>query len=765
MAAKKVSIQDVGMLAAGFLLSRVFIISELAPFGASFTAAAWCKGISPYYALAGCLLGSVTLIPDAPYAAMVTAVLISAAGILFSLIKRRMKKWFMSLTLMLCCMAPTFIFREAALYEAVLGSLEIVLSVMMFFIYCTALGFLQKYRDRSVMSDEEMLCVGLGLCVMALGAGEINVLVFSLSNTFAVLLCLCLAYICGPGIGAAVGATMGFALTLTGGRDALFISSMALCAMLAGVFRTFKKIGVIAGFALTALLLSIYLTGFTRAVIPYADIGLASGLLLLMPKRLLNFLGGIMDAATRRSVEQKHYMRRLRDMGAGKLAQVSQIFRQMAYAFSTRPAAGEEHEGAYRLLDTAYRRTCSQCPLIVPCWNIDAKKAGDAAKKLIVEYQKNGSIGEKDCPDFLSGCISKRSLCRALNDSVCSLISKAHEKDHLDECRTLIGQQLCGVAGIMNELSRRFNADTMFKDEIEEEMRQRLDEEGARVREVVVQQNVAGKLEAHVVARSCGGKGLCSEGMTKAVSSASGKKMRLIETGCTRKKQKCVLCFEEVKALEIEIGTASRPAEGTKVCGDSYKTAPFSEGKFLICLGDGMGNGCKARDASESTVALIESFCKAGFDEDTAFAAINKLLLFKGGEEVYSTVDLCTVDLVESQCDFVKIGASPSYIKKKDSLDCVLAATLPIGIVEQIKPLNIKKTLSPGDCIIMMSDGVHDCLAQDSSIADSLSRATESTKNAKEAAQKILALALAHPGGGRDDMTVIVGRLKGAGMA
>lgn len=756
--ARIISIRDVGIFASALLLSRVFLLGELAPFGTAFVAAAWFTGISPFYALAGCLLGTITLLPAAPYAAMVSSGLVTLVAFLLTFAKRRLKKWFMILIVCLCTMAPMLFFRQPNIYETVMGALELLICAVMFVVFSTALNYLQRYKSNTILSEEQMLCMALGLCVMALGTGEVMIWQFNLSNIFAILLVLCFASICGAGLGAAAGATMGFALTLTGSREALFVGAMAVCAMMAGVFRPFKKIGILIAFELTNFLLSMHMKGFATPVIPHLDVAAAALIFLFFPRKWLTALGSMMDGAMRRAFEQRHFMNRLKDTVATKISQVSMIFRQMAYAFGTKSPMEKVDDDRMSILETTAHRQCMKCGLVGKCWNIDAEKGKEAADRLMERYQKRGILFESDCPEFLSDCISKRALSAAFNASLAEYEMEGKERNRLEECRQLVGQQLYGVSGVLVELSKKFDAEMKLKDEMEKELRESLEQQGIKLREAFVMQSASGKLETHLVAKPCGGKGACRDTMERAVSLATGKRMKLVTGGCTAKAKRCTLAFEEARALEIEVGVATRPAESGMVCGDSYRAASCGEGKYLICLGDGMGNGQKAKEASEATVSLIESFCKAGFDMDTAFKAINQLLIFRGKDEVYSTVDLCMVDLVDSLCHFTKIGAAPSYIIEKDKVEAATSETLPLGIVDHVEPVDIEKTLHAGDSILMVSDGVHDRLPQENT-CDWLAKAMDGGKNAREKAQKILTQALNIPGKETDDMTVIVARL------
>ena len=102
---------------------------------------------------------------------------------------------------------------------------------------------------------------------------------------------------------------------------------------------------------------------------------------------------------------------------------------------------------------------------------------------------------------------------------------------------------------------------------------------------------------------------------------------------------------------------------------------------------------------------------------------------------------------------FTKIGAEPSYIIREAACDGI-SGSLPIGIVDEVRPVSIHKTLEPDDLIVAMSDGVSAAVGDDAAgwFADI------PQTDAQTVAEAILQKARG-PDPPRDDMTVIVGRV------
>ena len=106
----------------------------------------------------------------------------------------------------------------------------------------------------------------------------------------------------------------------------------------------------------------------------------------------------------------------------------------------------------------------------------------------------------------------------------------------------------------------------------------------------------------------------------------------------------------------------------------------------------------------------------------------------------------------------IKIGGATSFIKRKKQVDMICDGTLPAGADVHMEVESVKKELDHGDFLVMVTDGVIECLHvrnPKETLADII--ATIQTDNAGVLAEKILEQVLNCTGGhAMDDMTVLV---------
>ena len=216
--------------------------------------------------------------------------------------------------------------------------------------------------------------------------------------------------------------------------------------------------------------------------------------------------------------------------------------------------------------------------------------------------------------------------------------------------------------------------------------------------------------------------------------------------------------FMEEPSYHLLTGFAKAVKEGEKVSGDNYSFYEADTGKLVVVLSDGMGSGEKACRDSNRVIEMVERLLEAGFSKEAAAQMINGALAAAGQEAYMSTLDICSMDLYTGECEFLKVGAACTYIKRGQLVDRLSAQNLPLGVFQQIEPEVMSRTLQSGDYVIMLSDGILDALSRglgEEVMPEIIGRMDYTNPN--EIANQILTYAIRQSKGQiRDDMTVLV---------
>ena len=211
-------------------------------------------------------------------------------------------------------------------------------------------------------------------------------------------------------------------------------------------------------------------------------------------------------------------------------------------------------------------------------------------------------------------------------------------------------------------------------------------------------------------------------------------------------------------SYQMLYGVARITREEEKVSGDNFICRQEDEGKFVMCLSDGMGSGMDACRESEIVVELLEQFLESGFSQETAARMVNSALVLKGRDGMFSTVDICAVDLYTGICNFLKAGAAATFIRRDHWVEAISSESLAAGLMQQIEFDTTSRKLYHGDYLIMMTDGVLDALPvnrEEDTMKEIIMDIQE--ESPREVSRGILERVLAYSDyRARDDMTVLV---------
>lgn len=165
---------------------------------------------------------------------------------------------------------------------------------------------------------------------------------------------------------------------------------------------------------------------------------------------------------------------------------------------------------------------------------------------------------------------------------------------------------------------------------------------------------------------------------------------------------------EECTDVIYSVSTAvAQRADGEgAVSGDSFLEFDSETGRHYVILCDGMGSGRRAYRESKMTAELLREFLRTGFLKDKAVSMLNSALAIKGDDESFSTVDLFEFDECSGDAEFLKIGSAQSFIRHREEVETLSSASLPVGIVEDVRTVTISRRLSAGDVVVMVSDGI-----------------------------------------------------------
>ncbi len=284
-----------------------------------------------------------------------------------------------------------------------------------------------------------------------------------------------------------------------------------------------------------------------------------------------------------------------------------------------------------------------------------------------------------------------------------------HWKRQIYDSRQLVAEQLSGVSQVMEDLAREIQREGQAMYKQEEQIREALEKMGLSIHSIDIVSLDHGNVEIEIVHAYTRGFDECRKIIAPLLSDILGEHIAVMnEIHHGGREGLATVTFGSAKAFEITTGVAGTAKGGDMLSGDSFSAKELGNGTFAVAISDGMGNGERARLESSTALNILEQLLQSGMEETLAIKSVNSILMLRSPDEVYATVDMALIDQYTARTTFMKIGSSPSFIKRGSEVIPVTASNLPIGIIQDIEVDLVSVQLYPGDTLIMMTDGIYD---------------------------------------------------------
>lgn len=639
--------------------------------------------------------------------------------------------------------APMFAFISPTVESVLLTAATVVgnvftANVAVIMLYAVSVRGL-RYR----LSPQEVASVMLFAAALSLSLVRINIFGFPLLPLAAVPV-IALSLFGGGIFPLVTGAVIG-AGAAVGALDMAFVGVYFLMGCGAAV--GFRHPVFAALFTFGTFALGLFLQGLISQYLYLVSAGVGTVVYVASYKFAAPSLSAV-AAVQRKEQGGRFLINRTRLDVAQKLNNLSTVFSDMESTLKedAEPAISG---GSVRAVEGVRRDTCERCARRPEC---EAALGGDTSvvvSELVEAAERRGKATILDTTPFLS------SRCGNINimiDSVNRWVERVRNRDDAERkqrgMEDMLSRQMGSVSGILENLRKDVEQPVSYDMRLERKLIDELQYRDVRAVEAIVYKERDGLCLTLIVASGDENKPQLLDTVNKVlgVRMCENRRVQTIKGNVT-------LNFIKEPQYSVVYGSYGVPKDGA-VSGDVSDAVSLGRGKVMIILSDGMGSGKKANRNSLLAVRMIEGFYKAGFSHEAVTDAASGLLTLRGGEE-FNAVDLAVVDLETAETDFIKLGGREGYVLSGDTVEEVPCGSLPIGIVEDVTPRIVRRTLVDGDVFVMMSDGVADIMDNEKVTAVLTS---ENTLNPNLIAKDLVSNALAL-GGHEDDMSCVVGRI------
>ena len=726
-----------------------FALPRREPLSFALLYAALACGLDPLLSAAGYLLASSAALSwMAVLSAAVQAVLLAGGCLLFRRIRRKMT-WEKYALLVLAQLPFVFLFPHAgyalplsALWQKVLLALLTMALALLFQGGLSAL-LLRAFRCRLTAAQ----LTEVSLLWLFLGAGMCSSLGEPVFYAVSLTVLLLATQLLKNAAAVPLGVVLSLPLCLAHAEllpMATFAACACVCLLLTPYGRIASALSLLLCFPAAMALEGLYAESPARIAFTLAACLLAVILTIALPEKLYRRAKHTLLFYRERSLPRIAINRNRRAVGE-RLFEVSSLFREIETAFSQEDA---RRNTAAALAEELRYTLCADCAGRQRC---EKEGVFAAMDRLVSVGAVKGQVSLVDLPsDLGTKCGNAAGMLFACNRLLAQYQGTVREEESARESRKILAEQAHGVSEILRDIALEQSEECVFA-EGESALAGALAQAGILSSEIFVYGEGSSITVSLTLAQSVNAKKLCA-----VASAALGVPLSLAEKIVLSPTSACFVLRRRPE-FDAAFGVATRPKEGESRSGDTYSVLKIDERRFLVALSDGMGSGAEARDVSDRTLTLLESFYKAKMPSETVLSTVNRLISYSG-EEMFSCLDLAAVDLDTGDADIVKIGSPVGFILAPEELRVLEGESLPLGMLEAVHPATLRAQLHAGDFMLFMSDGVTQAFGSSAELYTYLSALKPI--NPQSLAEEILKKALSrYQGRAEDDMTVLAVKL------
>ncbi|MBM7555140.1 stage II sporulation protein E [Thalassobacillus pellis] len=756
------------LMIIALLLGRAVILSSISPFVIALIASVWWLRRDRVPAV---ILFAV--IGASTYGWMQTG-FVFVSMLTFLLLAFIVHTWnehqkILPLMALLACVIPRAIaltFMDAwQPYEALLMTAEGVLSAMLVLIFMQSVPLLSPKRYKASLKNEEIVCMIILLASVLTGTIGWQIQDISLEQIFSRYLVLFLAYIGGAAIGSTVGVVTGLIMSLANVANLYQMSLLAFSGLLGGLLKEGRKIGVSLGLVVGTLLIGVYGGGISGLSPSLIETVLAIGLFMLTPEGYIRKLSRFIPGTQEHSQEQEQYLQKVRDVTAVRVEKFSDVFQALSKSFNfmdnTDEGDEEQREKDY-FLSHVTEKTCQSCFKKERCWARQFDETYGVLTDLMTDLDTQDEPSRAVRKNLEQYCVKPQKMIDTMKYELSFYHANQQLKKQVMESRRFVADQLRGVSEVMGDFAKEIAKERENHENQEQEITYALNQLGLEIETLDIYTLDSGNIDIDLsfYVKNYHGEGpkliapLLSDILQETVV-VTKEDIAPFPNGY------CELSFQSAKRFTIEPGVAHAAKDGGFISGDSYSMIELGAGKYALAISDGMGNGLRAHEESMETLRLLQQILQSGIPEQVAIKSINSILALRTTDEIFSTLDLAVIDLQDAAAKFIKIGSTPSYIKRGAQMLKIESSNLPIGIIQDVDVEIVNEHLQAGDLLIMMSDGILEGPKHVENIEAWLKRKIREmeTNEPQAVADLILEEVIRTRGSIQDDMTVLVARI------
>lgn len=682
--------------AAGFIFSGGNVLNCLYPFLPAFLSAAPLSFGIP--ALIGGMIGCLIL---SPLEVSVFYIVICAN---IMLVKFLIKLFFKKENIIINCsvafcvsvLRTVGILFSSSVYipDAILGISESFMTAGFCYFFSIAINLYLSVKDKNehIFTDMD----GLSLLVSALSLIiSLNAFSFEgvhIGTVVSVILILSFAFVNSETY-LLISVAVAFALSINNLSSLAFFAILPVSILLISPVRRLGKYAFSLTFVITSVFLSTLLNFDYSMLSLFLEAVIGSVLFAAIPlseiKKLSSLSSGDKDTP-------------LKSILTEKLKNASSSMDLLADALEAlcpkKNIYTEIQNG--EIISEVSGKLCKNCRLSATCWGVKFNDTADLFNKAVNSLKVDKPF--KTPTFFINACHNHKQILSEISDTFSRKKENKKQEGALLHVKNAVSESYRSLSFLLDEFSKEI------------EIIYREDKKGA-----VLLKNTLNSMSIKPLSYSAitlnGGKTVYEFLLKKPISDEISAEIIKNISAIRREKYSLpvlistengyLYSFSECENYFFSYSELYLSKKDDEVSGDKITLFSSKDGFQYLLLCDGMGSGkYAAREAEIASLSIKELIC-GGLTHRAAVNTVGTMLLSQEDNETSCAIDMLKIDKYTAEGTFFKAGSAASLVRRDGRVSEISSNSMPIGIIGEIDYSETKLYFSPGDIILMLSDG------------------------------------------------------------
>ena len=611
------------------------------------------------------------------------------------------KKYITLMKLGVACLASNLI--TCLIFKKLLvdGIAHFLLVLALYPVFTAGMTMLLNISKKIIFSKEEIISLGVLVTFALMPFSGINILGFNFVNVALIVMIVTLGWKNDWMMGIASGVIIGLVYAILNPNiNSLIITSFTFSGLIAGILSRANKWVVAVLFVIGNMILSSLYGKDINIFVRLAEMLVASGIIVALPRKVIVRLEDMFGSFTGLGKGYENLL------GAGsdakdRLNAISEVFDNLSHMTTTvtDETVAETKEVVKKYLVDYKKNECIRCPNKFNCVNEELEAVSE---HIANSLENDGYITSVMLP---VDCEKQEQIMKNITDMYNNVKLMRFVKQKENEANAKLAEEYKAISSFIKNIARNeeqpVKHDTHEQKRIREELKylgyvvyedtftkgENVDTMYEFITDIIIDINKAKKEIQKVVSDAVGTK--MSIKLVLNSSKTERSRIKLLPTS-----------RYVVKATVKQIRKAD-----SSVSGDSYIVTELKDNNKVIAISDGMGSGEKSKQVSTSVINMIEKMGQNGFSNEETLNIINRLVKLKENGEVSSTLDMCVLNEKKNILEFIKLGASSSFVIVNNEVEEIKQETLPMGLLANMQHSSVEKEVTKGMYVVLMSDG------------------------------------------------------------